>query len=88
MAAVSEYTGIPVGEIRSGKRTRDVCEARQLFMYLSRSLHGASTASIAGYVNRSHQDVSARLRDFDQQLRIYKGLRGKVREIRDAVVQL
>jgi chromosomal replication initiation ATPase DnaA len=88
ISAVSEFTGVSADDIMSRKRTRNVCEARQIFMYLSHSVNGESIVSIAGYINRTHQDVSARLRDFDQHLRIYRGLNRRVREIRDAVVQL
>jgi len=83
---VSSHTGFTIEEIVSYKQTRPICEARQIFMYLSKRLYGKSNLEIAQFLNRTRQNVGWQIANFDQQLRIYKGLRKKVREIEDAIV--
>jgi chromosomal replication initiation ATPase DnaA len=84
---VSECTGVGADDIKSRKRTHDVCEARRIFIYLSHELYGNPLSSIALFLSkRTHQDISSQLMDFKQHLRIYKGLNRRVKEIRDAFV--
>jgi chromosomal replication initiation ATPase DnaA len=84
---VSEFTGVPVDDIKSRNRTHDVCVARRMFIYLSKEVYGDTISSIAIFLNkRTHQDVSSQLIDFEQHLRVYKGLRKKMEEIKNAVV--
>jgi chromosomal replication initiation ATPase DnaA len=88
MMVVSEFTGISVDDIKSRKRTGDVCEARSIFIYLSSSMYGKNAVSIGRYINRSHQSVLSQIKTIDQHLRIYKGFNIKVKKIKDAIVQL
>jgi chromosomal replication initiation ATPase DnaA len=84
---VSKFTDVPVSDIKSRNRTRKVCEARQIFMYLSYTVYGRTISSIADYLGgRTHQNVSSQLLCFGQQLKIYKGLKKRVDEIKNGVL--
>lgn len=79
---VSELTVISVNDILSRKRTQDICEARQIFFYLSRKLLGKSNVDIAFFVGgRTHQNIAYQMLGFEQHLKIYKGLKHKVEVI-------
>lgn len=81
MTKVSELTGVSVNDMLSRKRTHEVCEARQIFMYLSRKILGSPHKVTAAFINKTYQSVSSQIIGFDQQIRIYKGLRSKVTSI-------
>lgn len=83
---VSDFTKITVEDILSRRRTSEINEARQIFMYLSSRLYNKSNISIALFIDRTQQNVSFQLLNFDQQLRIYKGLKVKVEEIKNAII--
>ena len=86
MIKVSEHAGISIEDIKSRRRTKEICEARRMFMYLSCALLGKSLTSIALYINRTVQNVSSQLIDFDQYLRIYKGLKNQVELIKRELI--
>ena len=84
---VSEFTGVTVDDICSRKRTHAICEARQIFVYLTTKILGTPLTSIAKYLNgRSHQTLSEQMINFEQQVKIYKGLNKSVNEIRDVII--
>lgn len=78
---VSQLTGVTSKDIQSRKKTGDICEARKIFIYISWRRFGISQKSIAGFINRTPQGISSLILDFDQQLRIYRGLKNKVNYI-------
>lgn len=82
---VSELTGICMSDILSKKRTGEVCEARKIFIYISWKRLGVSHTSIALFTDRTQQNISAQMLDFDQQLRIYRGLKKKVDMIEEEI---
>ena len=86
MKAVSSHTGYTEEDIKSRSRTHGICEARRIFMYLSHNMNGRSLKEVAMRIDRTHQNVSAQLISFDQHLRIYKGLRNRVEEIKNAII--
>ena len=83
---ISDITGISVNDILSRKKTREICEARQIFIYISSNTFGKSHKNIAIFINRTRQNVSSQIIDFDQQIRIYKGLKNKVKEIEGKIL--
>jgi hypothetical protein len=83
---VSEFTGIPIDDILSRKRDGEICEARRIFIYLAYSVFGKSRKNIAIYLHRTRQDISIQLLLFDQELRIYKVMDKKIRELKDAIL--
>lgn len=78
---VSDLTGISVTDILSRKRTQEICEARQIFIYMSYRELDMSQTSIAVYLNRTRQNISRQMIVFGEQLRIYKSLQNKVEDI-------
>ena len=78
---VSDLTGVSVTDILSRKRTQEICEARQIFIYMSHRALDMSQTNIALYLNRTRQNISRQIIVFDEQLRIYKGLQNKVDDI-------
>lgn len=78
---VSSLTGVSMSDILSGKRTQDICYARRIFIYLSCRIFGESHANIALFLRRTRQNVSDQMQLFDQEMRIYRGLKSKVDEI-------
>jgi chromosomal replication initiation ATPase DnaA len=83
---VSGITGIPVSDIISRKKTRGVCEARQLFIYLSFCTFGKSHTDIALFINRTRQDISSQLIDFENRLKIYRRLKSRISEIENMIL--
>lgn len=78
---ISDLTGISVTDILSRKRTQKICEARQIFIYMSYRELDMSQTSIAIYLNRTRQNISRQMIVFGEQLRIYKSLQSKVENI-------
>ena len=86
---VSEMTDVSVDEILSRSRRQEVCEARQIFIYICHRDRGKTLRAIAKYLgNRKSQGISLQFQNFDQQVRIYKLLRKKVNDITNAVILL
>lgn len=85
---VSEITGVSKESILSKRKTSEICEARQIFMYLSKSLTGKSNKSIGIFLDRTQQNVSSQIIDFEQKLKIYKLLDCEVNRIKNAIIQL
>lgn len=83
---VSDFTGVSVTDMLSRKRTGEVCESRKIFMYLSRRMLGSSTLIIASFLGCKKQNVSSQLIDFEQQVKIYRGLKHKVKSIEKHIV--
>lgn len=88
MMKVSQLTGIASKDIQSRKKTGDICEARKIFIYISWRRFGLSQKNIARFINRTPQGISSLMLDFDQQLRIYKGLKNKVNSIEKQIFQV
>jgi hypothetical protein len=82
---VSEFTGVSIEDMKSKKRKRPIVMARRMSMYLANKLLGETTLSIAGYMGCTQQNVSFQLICFDQELRIYKGFRKQVDEMKKFV---
>ncbi len=78
---VSQHTGIPAQEIRSATRKKEVCTARSIFMHVVRKNLGTSCRYIGHFLNRSGQNVSILLLNFEQELRICRMLKKKVQDI-------
>ena len=85
---VSEMTNVSIDDIMSRKRNKEVCEARQIFIYICHKDRGKTLTSIAEYLDRKSQGITDQYRNFDQQMRVYKLLKKKVIEIKNAVVLL
>lgn len=86
MTIVSEFTGVSIDDLFSKKRNSDICTARRIFMYLAATCLGASNAEIAIYLNRTRQNIHDQLQCIDQELRIYRLLNQRVKQIKNAVL--
>lgn len=82
---VSDLTGVSVTDILSRKRTQEICEARQIFIYISYKKLGLTHATIGQFIDRSQQLVSNQVTIFNEQLSIYKGLKSKVDAIESKI---
>lgn len=82
---VSDLIGVSVTDILSRKRTQEVCEARQIFIYMSYKKLGVTHASIGQFIDRSQQLVSNQVTVFNERLSIYKVLRKKVDDIENKI---
>ena len=85
LEAVIVFTGISRTDIFSRVRTKDVCEARCIFMYLSKTLLGETNTNIALFLSRTEPNICTQLLNFEQSLKVYKGLHRKVDGVNLAV---
>jgi chromosomal replication initiation ATPase DnaA len=86
ISRVSEYTGVPVEELKLSRGSRSVSEARQIVMYVSRRLYGKTVFEISSCLNCTHQNVSSRILDFEQSMKIHKGLKERVCDIKEWIL--
>lgn len=86
MKMVSKKTFVSEDMIISKRRHRKISEARQIFMYIASSCFGYSQKDIALFLHRKQAGVSYQLTTFEQQLKIYKGLKKKVDEIKQSII--
>ena len=88
LRVVSEMTDISIDEIKSRSRKREICEARQIFIYICHKDRGKTIVAISEYLGRKRSGITFQYQTFDQQLRIYRLLKKKVDEIRDVVIHV
>lgn len=75
---VSELTSVDKDDILSKKRTYEVCEARNIFIYMCRTILGLTHKAIAVYMSRTRQTITHSVTIFNAKLDIYKNLDSKV----------
>ena len=84
---VSDMTGVSIEDIKSRKRTGDVCEARQIFIYLSINTYRYPSSLLASYLGkRTKQAILLQFRCLNRQMEVYKGLSSRVKEIESMVI--
>ena len=62
---VADKAKVPIEELKSKSRQRDLVEARQIYFYISKNKTSASLAKIGAEVNRDHATVIHGLRTFE-----------------------
>ncbi len=86
MTTVSDCCDVTVEQLKSKRRTQDLARARQIAMFLSREMTGASLNQIGrSFGNRDHSTVShacTRIQDLIDTDPLFKGF---IRDIKDRV---
>ena len=84
MKVVSERTGVSIDEIMSYRRTRDISDARSIFIYIS-YMKGYSVASISKYLHgMTHQNISYQINNVNSHMKYYNTFKYKVDAIKRA----
>ena len=79
---VCQHFALEEALIQSGKRTRDICQARQIAMFLSKKLTDKSLAHIGSIIGkRDHATVLHACKTVKDQIEIDKSFRSVVNEI-------
>ena len=79
---VCQHFALEEAMIQSGKRTRDICQARQIAMFLSKKLTDKSLAHIGSIIGkRDHATVLHACKTVKDQIEIDKSFRSVVNEI-------
>lgn len=84
---VSELTNVERDDILSKKRTYEVCEARNIFIYMCRTILGLTHKSIAVYMRRTRQTITHSVTIFNAKLDIYKNLDAKVEGYKNSILE-
>ena len=75
---VIEKSGISKEEMMIKRGNLNVCEARRIFLYLANKNY--SKKQISEFIGMSRQNVGAQLNTFNNELKIYKTLREKLKK--------
>lgn len=83
---VADYYHIPLGEMRSARRTREVARPRQVAMYLSKRLTSQSLPEIGRrFGGRDHTTVIHALRQIERLKALDSELALDIRTLSDAL---
>ena len=82
---VCDYYGIEVDALFTKTRKREISDARQMVMYMSKKLAKMSLASIGARLSRTHATVIHACRNIEERLPLEKQLREDVENIEKAL---
>jgi len=86
MKVVGEVHDLSIDQRKSKRRTQDLARARQIAMYLSREMTGASLNQIGrAFGGRDHSTVSHAYQKIQKDMKIDPRFRGAVLDIQDRV---
>ncbi len=86
MKVVAEATDMTVDQLKSKRRTQDLARARQIAMYLSREMTGASLNQIGrAYGGRDHSTVAHACQKIGKDMRDDPRFRGFVLDLQDKI---
>ena len=68
ISQVALYYGVDEAAIRGKHRGRNITDARQLAMYMIRSITGLSTPDIGKYFNKNHTTVLHSIKQIEEAL--------------------
>jgi chromosomal replication initiator protein len=86
MKVVAEATDMTVDQLKSKRRTQDLARARQMAMYLSREMTGASLNQIGrAYGGRDHSTVAHACAKIAKDMRDDPRFRGFVLDLQDKI---
>jgi chromosomal replication initiator protein len=86
MKVVSDATDVTVDQLKSKRRTQDLARARQMAMYLSREMTGASLNQIGrAFGGRDHSTVAHACQKIGKDMSDDPRFRGYVLDLQDKV---
>jgi chromosomal replication initiator protein len=86
MKVVADATDVTVDQLKSKRRTQDLARARQLAMYLSREMTGASLNQIGrAYGGRDHSTVAHACQKIGKEMSDDPRFRGFVLDLQDRI---
>lgn len=82
---VCEYYNIDLGQLFTKTRKREVSDARQVAMYLSKTLANMSIVAIGKKLDRTHATVNHGCNNIEERLRFDKKLQADMAQIKAAI---
>ena len=85
---VSEFFGVPISDIESNKRKKEIAKARQISMYLLRDMLNLPFSSIGdSFGGRDHTTVMHSVNKIDSEVAFDKSLKFEIDQIRQNILK-